>query len=142
MSSNTHAPEVSGIRTQPENLRLRAISLAITAEDFKKSLAWYRDVLGFHVDRVYPSGNGAALVAGEARISLNQDDGKKGKRTKGQGFRIYLNTAQDVDLVAQRIKAAGGTLDNEPSDKPWGVRSFDVTDPDGFGLTIQEPIKS
>ena len=139
--SNAQAPEVSGIRIQPENLRVRAISLAITAEDFKKSLAWYRDVLGFHVEMVYPSGNGAMIVAGEARISLNQDDGKKGTRTKAQGFRIYLNTAQDVDQVAARIKDAGGKIDNEPSDKPWGVRSFDVTDPDGFGLTVQEPLK-
>ena len=51
------------------------------------------------------------------------------------GSRIFL--AQDVYAIAARVKAAGYTLTEEPSDNPqWGVWSFSLDDPDGFHLTI------
>ena len=36
-------------RRQPESLRLRQISPSISCNDMEKSIAWYRDVLGFTV---------------------------------------------------------------------------------------------
>jgi len=47
-----------------------------------------------------------------------------------------ITTAQNIDEVAKRIKASGGTLDSEPADMPWGARMFRLRDPDGFRLTI------
>ena len=144
MSTKADQKFDTGVRHEPQNLRLRSIGLAITAADFPRSLIFYRDILGFHVERFYERDGkqvGASIVAGEARISLNQDDWKKGKdRKKGQGMRIYLNTGQDIDEVAERIRNAGGQLEDEPADRPWGVRSFSITDPDGFGLTISRPL--
>src|SRR2546430_17579687 len=34
-------------RQQPESLRLRSIAASFTVNDLQKSVAWYRDVLGF-----------------------------------------------------------------------------------------------
>ena len=80
---------------------------------------------------------GAAIKAGRVRLSLSQDDGKKGlDRKKGEGMRIYIATAQEVDGVANAIKGRGGILASEPADMPWGVRAFNLVDPDGFLLTI------
>jgi uncharacterized glyoxalase superfamily protein PhnB len=68
---------------------------------------------------------------------LGQDDWKKGRdRVKGEGFRIYCKTAQDVDRLAAQVKARGGKLTQEPRDEPWGTRDFAVVDPDGFKITI------
>jgi len=58
---------------------------------------------------------------------------------KGVGFRVYATTAQDIDALAARIKAAGGTLSEEIADRSWGSRDFAVTDPDGFKITISTP---
>lgn len=140
MSSNLDAPAAALTSTEPEAFRARSIMLSLTVDDFARSLAWYRDVLGFHVQATYNNDAAAALVAGDIRIILNQDDWKKGKRIKGQGMCITLDTAQDVDALAERIEQAGGKLDTEPSDKPWGVRSFNVTDPNGFLITISRPL--
>ncbi|MEQ1729101.1 MAG: VOC family protein [Vicinamibacterales bacterium] len=66
----------------------------------------------------------AVLAAGACRIVLNQDDGKLGwDRIKGQGFYLQINVAAaaDVDAAAARVTAAGGTLIDEPADRPWGV---------------------
>ena len=77
------------------------------------------------------------LRAGEARLGLSQDDGKKGRdRIKGVGVRIYIEANDDIDQVAKRAKASGITLQAEPHDTEWGTRAFEVTEPSGFLLTI------
>lgn len=125
---------------RPESLRCRGLSVGITVGDLQASLAWYRDVVGFTVLDTYERDGvvaGASLVAGNVRISLNQDDWAKGRdRVKGQGIGLYLSTAQDVDGVAAHIKAHGVELAADPADMPWGGRSFSVVDPDGFKWTI------
>jgi uncharacterized glyoxalase superfamily protein PhnB len=77
------------------------------------------------------------LKAGASQLSLSQDDWARGRdRKKGEGVRIWCRTAQDIDRLAARIKAAGGHLTAEPKDQPWGGRSLAVDDPDGYHLTI------
>jgi lactoylglutathione lyase len=127
-------------RAQPESFRAVALSASLTVKDLEASVAWYRDVVGFTVDKEHERGArviAVALKAGAVRILLNQDDGAKGlDRAKGEGFSMQLTTAQSVDALANRIKAAGGTLVTEPADMPWGVRAFRVQDPDGFRFAI------
>jgi uncharacterized glyoxalase superfamily protein PhnB len=129
-------------RAYPETLRASSLQASLTVNDLQKSLAWYRDVLGFFVDQVHERGGtlrAVSLKAGAVRILINQDDGAKGERVKGQGFSLQLTTSQSVDEVAKRIKEKGGTLDSEPADMPWGPRVFKVRDPDGFMFTISSP---
>jgi uncharacterized glyoxalase superfamily protein PhnB len=127
-------------RQQPEKLRARSLSVGLTVDDIQKSIAWYRDVVGFHVEEEWEHEGkvmGASLVAGSARVIIGQDDWGKGRdRKKGDGMRLHLATGQDIDEVAARVKANGGKLDSEPADMPWGVRAFTLTDPNGFKLTI------
>jgi len=117
----------------------------LTVKDLPKSVAWYRDALGFIVDReIERDGKlrSVAIKAGSIRILLNQDDGAKGiDRVKGEGFSLQLITAQSVDEIAKRIKDFGGALDAEPADMPWGVRAFRVRDPDGFRFAISSERK-
>lgn len=78
-----------------------------------------------------------ADIGSHARLGLTQGEGKKGQdRAKGVGMRIYIETADDIDQVAARAKAAGVTLKTEPQATDWGSRSFEVTEPSGFSLTI------
>lgn len=132
-------PSEPRIRRKPESLRLRGLVPSLTVSDLKVSLVWYRDIAGFHVQEAHEFEGvvrGYTLVAGTQRILINQDDFAKGKRTKGQGLRMYLQTTQDVDRVADDVKARGGTLASEPEDQPWGPRAFNLEDPDGFLFTI------
>ncbi|HVO11494.1 MAG TPA: VOC family protein [Vicinamibacteria bacterium] len=121
-------------------LQLRSAEPSLTVNDIERSLAWYRDVLGFSVGEQHVRDGklmGVELAAGDVHFWLGQDDWQKGRdRKKGEGFRIYGETRQDVDLLAERVQAAGGTLEQEPHDVPWGGRAFSVVDPDGFRITI------
>jgi uncharacterized glyoxalase superfamily protein PhnB len=127
-------------RRTPETLRFRSVSAGLTVGDLHKSIAWYRDVAGFYVGELWRENGevrGAEVMAGAARFYLGQDDWAKGRdRKKGEGMRLHLTTAQNVDEIAAGIKQRGGKLDSEPADMPWGTRAFALTDPDGFKLTI------
>ena len=127
-------------RHQPESLRLAGVTPSLTVDNLARSLAWYRDVLGFYVkDQWEDDGilSGVELAAGTVTFILNQDDFAKGKdRRKGEGFRLYCRTRQDIDLLAAAIKSRGGVLAQEPTDRPWGSRAFAVSDPDGIKISI------
>ena len=127
-------------RRQPENLRLRSMSLGLTVNDVRKSLAWYRDILGFVAGEEWREDGalmGIEVRAGAVTLWLGQDDWKKGRdRVKGEGIRLYGRTAQDIDRLAALIKSRGGVLAHEPKTEPWGERDFGLVDPDGFKITI------
>jgi len=117
-----------------------AISASLTVNDLEKSLAWYRDVVGFTVDQKHEREGklrALSLRAGAVRLLIGQDDGAKGwDRVKGEGFSLMITTDQNIDELAKQIKERGGVLGSEPADMPWGARVFRVQDPDGFRLVI------
>ncbi|HVX39335.1 MAG TPA: VOC family protein [Gemmatimonadaceae bacterium] len=118
------------------------LDASLTVADLDASLRWYRDALGFAVDREFRREDrlfAVSLRAGDARILINQDTGAKGAdRVKGEGFSLRLTTTQDVDGIAARVKAHGAALESEPFDA-FGMRAFRVRDPDGFLFTISSP---
>jgi catechol 2,3-dioxygenase-like lactoylglutathione lyase family enzyme len=127
-------------RRSPETLRLRAIAPSMTVNDIERSKTFYTEALGFIVKERWTDDQGAlkgvTLQAGVCELNLSQDDWVKGRdRKKGVGVRIMGETAQDVDALAARVKAAGYALAHEPRDE-WGARGFSLDDPDGYHLTI------
>ena len=122
-----------------ETFRGQNLNASLTVNDLEKSLAWYRDVVGFHVEREYEREGrkmAVSLKAGSVAILLAQDDGAKGaNRVKGEGFSMMIVTTEDVDQIAAGIKQRGGTLDSEP-DTRFGRRAFRLHDPDGFKFVI------
>jgi catechol 2,3-dioxygenase-like lactoylglutathione lyase family enzyme len=128
-------------RQQPESLRLRSMMPTFTVSDIERSVAWYRDGLGFHVaERWEEAGKlrGVKLKAGACELGLSQDDFSQGRdRTKGTGFRIWCETAQSIDSLAQRLRKFGGNITEEPGNH-WDSYSFTVQDPDGFKFTVMQ----
>ncbi len=137
-SGNTRSKKA---KTPPvRGLSMSSTSPSFTVGDLEKSLAWYRDVLGFGVEERWEQDGklaGVMVRAGDVRFMLGQDDWKKGRdRKKGEGFRLFCMTKGNIDDLAKRIEVKGGRLDQGPTDQPWGVRDISLTDPDGFKITI------
>jgi uncharacterized glyoxalase superfamily protein PhnB len=126
--------------SETQSLHGTNLAASLTVKDVPTSVAWYRDVLGFSIDREHERGGqliAVSLRAGAVRILLGRDDGAKGlDRVKGEGFSLQISTTQNIDEIAARIKAHGGTLATEPVTMPWGPRVFRIVDPDGFKLTF------
>ena len=125
-----------------KTLQGKSVMPSLTVNDLTASEAFFTG-LGFEIeDRWEHDGKllGLMLKAGEARLGLSQDDGKKGMdRVKGIGVRIYIEADGDINAVAARAKAAGITLSREPHDTEWGTRAFEAIEPSGFLLTIASP---
>ena len=127
-------------------IRATTLGCSLTCEDLEASIRFYNDAVGFTVAQTFESDGkvaAAVVAAGDCRIVLNQDDGKLGwDRIKGQGFYLQINVVApaDVDAAAARVKAAGGTLIDEPADRYWGVRMFQFKDLDGFKLGVSTPL--
>ena len=125
--------------TQPSALDARTILPGLTVDDLSKSIAFY-EALGFGIAEKWEQDGtlmSVMLQAGQLQLGLNQDDWKKGRnRQKGIGTRLNIETAQNVDAIAARVKAAGFAVDVEPFDTQWKTRQFELTDPSGFKLTV------
>ncbi|MEO8453473.1 MAG: VOC family protein [Gemmatimonadota bacterium] len=139
--TSARASKAAKPRRSPETLRLRTVMPSLVVNDLAKSLDFYRDGLGFVVVEEMKSDKGelqaVRLKAGRSFLLLAQDDfGLGHDRVKGQGLRLYCATKQPIDAVAERAKAQGVTIAQEPTDQPWGARDFGITDPDGFKLSI------
>ncbi len=123
-------------------LQGKSMMASLTVDDLQRSQDFFA-ALGFEVeDRWEQEGvlMGLMIKAGDVHLGLSQDDFKKGRnRVKGTGMRLYIEAASDIDAVAARAKAAGITLTGEPHDTEWGTRAFEVTEPNGFLLTIGSP---
>ena len=127
----------SGVSRPP--LRAESVAASLTVDDLPRSVAWYREVLGFAVDREHAREGrliAVSLSAGTVQLLLTQDNGAQGSdRVKGAGFSLQFTTNQDVDALAEAARNAGATFDTEPTDQ-FGARVFRLRDPDGFRLVV------
>jgi predicted enzyme related to lactoylglutathione lyase len=139
MTDDTTIAAGGGAPVTAEPLRAESLDASLTVSDLQRSIAWYRDVFGFTVEREHQRDErlmAVSLRAGSIRILLSQDNGARGAdRARGEGFSRRLTTGQDIDAIASGIKARGGTLEMEPTDM-LGVRAFRLRDPDGFRFTV------
>src|SRR2546428_12781305 len=126
-------------RRQPESLRLRSLAVSLTVNDLERSVAWYRDVLGFTSgERWEEKGQlrGVQVKAGSCDIMLGQEDFAKGRdRRKGEGFRVWVETTQDINAIAGLGNSQGGPLDREPAHTPWGAWRLGAAGLDGCHVT-------
>lgn len=121
--------------------------------DPERSLAFYRDVLGFEVrnDVGYegmrwitvgpPEQAGTSIVLHPPAADPGVTDDERRligeMMAKGTYAAIVLAT-KDVDATFAQLEAGGAEVVQEPIDQPYGVRDCAVRDPAGNLLRIQE----
>jgi lactoylglutathione lyase len=105
--------------------------------DLRRSLGFYRDLLGFEVTYSFPSEGDPQFV------SLAIDGGKLGLGTTEEAVQSRSTSlwlyADDVDTAVAELKEAGVRVVAEPADQPWGERVASVADPDGYVVHIGAP---
>ena len=126
----------------PTALKARSLVPTLTANELDRSIRFYEG-LGFSVSEKMEEGGkvlGVMMEAGGATLGISQDDFGKGRdRVKGVGMRLYLETDQDIETLANQAIQSGVRLDQGPAPLPWGPMGFTATDPDGFRITISKP---
>ena len=122
------------------SISLRAAFPIVYCEDLPRTLAFYRDVLGFEVGYAFPTEGEPGFVSlklGGSELALanvaGQDTGTHGLPVRpigGHRFELCLH-AEDVDAAVTALRAAGVPVLLDPVDQPWGERLAYVEDPEG-----------
>jgi lactoylglutathione lyase len=106
--------------------------------DMPRSLAFYRDLLGFAVTFAFPA-------EGEPQfVTLAIDGGELGlgatdAPVQSASTALWLY-ADDVDGAVAHLREAGVRVVAEPADRPWGERVASVADPDGYTVHLGAPL--
>jgi glyoxylase I family protein len=116
------------------------------------SIAFYRDVLGFEVVEHSPPRpevmfHWALLRRDGTELMLNTayDEGQRPavrdrKRVAAHGDTGLFFGCPDVDAMYKYLHAKG-IAKNPPNNACYGMRQLYVTDPDGYGICFQWPVK-
>jgi len=111
--------------------------IMVVVKDMKRSVAFYRDVLGLKLE--FESPHWSQLNAGAIKIGLHPE-GKdvKVSPTTGLNFGFYV---PDVQKAAAELKASGAKMIMEPRKENFGWLAI-VADPDGYPIQLGEEPKA
>ena len=108
----------------------------LVVRDIQKSVAYYRDALGFTVDFTYGKpASYAGVYRGSVLLHLQAES--QADRPPG-GSAVYLYV-EDADRIHGELRERGARIEKEPQDYSYGLRDFDVRDLDGNRLVIASP---
>jgi PhnB protein len=110
--------------------------------DIESMIDWYSRVFGFVEGERWRGPDGrvhnAEMRTGDTELwmdgahhgrhHLTDPDGKPLSIWVG----IWLAAPSDVDAMYEHVVAEGATPEQAPVDLPYGVRSFNVRDPEGY----------
>ena len=125
--------------------QLNKLTPNLIVSDVDRSLAFYRDVLGFQVGQTVPDAAPyvfASVQSGAIEIFLNAPEPALSEypafkdRPIGGTLTLFIEVT-DVEQVHESLKARLTIV--MPLEKKWyGVTEFAFTDPDGYVITFAE----
>ncbi len=140
------------------------ISVHLTCKDMRKSVAFWRDTLGFEVENVWPDGDnpmwanmmldrqsvmlGLSMPIEETKKFCGDDPGalkmaesharEFSANRPGVGITTYL-MVPDIDAyhatLSKKLKGLG-----TPKTQFYGIRELPLDDPDGYHFTFYSPV--
>lgn len=124
------------------DIRVTATVVEIVANDLGKTVEFYRllglsvpDPDGPHVEVGLPGGNKLAFDTEEVIAGMHP--GWTPPTSAGRvAIAFGLESASGVDVLFERLTAAGHPGRLEPSDAPWDQRYATVEDPDGTSVDL------
>jgi catechol 2,3-dioxygenase-like lactoylglutathione lyase family enzyme len=119
--------------TTSSAISFTAAAPVFVVQDVPQSVAHYRDILGFRVEFTYGEPTFYAGVERD-RVLIHLQAAAETKRAPGQSA-VYIFVI-GVEALHEELKARGARLLGAPKDYPYGMRDFDLLDPDGNQLSF------
>ena len=124
--------------------REAGLRLELFASDMEASIDFYTRVLAFELARHEP-GDYASLRLGDVLLGvgpvakLPEEGGYFGRDIatlrRGLGVEIVIEV-DDFEGCHDRVASSGHPILEPLQERPWGLRDFRISDPDGYYLRI------
>jgi catechol 2,3-dioxygenase-like lactoylglutathione lyase family enzyme len=113
------------------------IRVLVGTTDFARSTWFYESVLGLPVDEHWddPDGRGTLFRAATGGVIEVVEDSPDHPAETASGVKVAIEV-DDVDVLHERVRAAGVEVVEPIGDRPWGHRNFEIRDPNGLGLVF------
>ena len=126
----------------------RRAGAILAVADVERSVAFYRDRLGFEVEAVYDDPPYATLALSGTRLSLAEQghpaDDRPGvamaaPADPSRADVLLVLEVEDARAEHRRLSDLGVRFLADPYEPPWGGCRFFCVDPDGYLVEIEEP---
>jgi len=111
---------------------LKKIMPELPFNDVPAAVTYYRDVLGFSIN--YQQSDLGVMDRDAVRVLLVARTPRHGGI--GSAY-VYVD---DADALHAELRTKGAELSGEPTSHEWGLRDFQVTDPEGNAITFGQPL--
>ena len=118
---------------------LTGIAPQFLVEDLDRSIAYYRDKLGFQLDFVYQSFYASVVREGFA-IHLKHGQRMPAERElkkRSEHLDAYISVS-GIRALFHELLTRGAQILNPLAEQPWACLDFSVEDPDGYILCFSE----
>jgi catechol 2,3-dioxygenase-like lactoylglutathione lyase family enzyme len=129
-------------------LQLRGSVTLLQVFDMRRSVAFYRDLLGFEIVATSEAGEDydwAWLRLGGAEVMLNTMYEKEDRPPAPDPARVAAHadttlyfSCPDLDAAYAHLRTRGVDVE-KPVVRGYGMKQLPVTDADGYGLCFQWP---
>ena len=118
-----HKVQDSPSRREGQPPGMRQALPALPCDDVPAAVAWYRDVLGFRIN--YQQGDLGVMDRDAITLLLIA------RTAQHQGIGSCTVYVSDADVLYEELLAKGARVLGPPISHPWGLRDFQVVDPEG-----------
>ncbi len=121
----------------PASITFLSVVPQFTVPDLVRTVAYYRDVLGFdvmgywdgaHVTAAPTDPVFAIVKRGQTQLFFNRGDGSEVRSGRAEGgYDVYFHVV-GVDTLAEELRSRGAEILDGPEDRSYGQREFMVRD--------------
>ena len=111
----------------------------LAVRDLLVSTKYYMDALGFIKEPIDAPG-WSFLTRDKFRVMLGECSHEKPASDLGNHSYFAYWNVDAIDEFYREISKRGALVTSQPANKPWGLREFTLTTPDGHRITCGETI--
>src|SRR3954464_5947006 len=111
----------------------------LAVRDLEVSTRYYVDVLGFRKDPIEAAG-WSFLTRDCFRVMLGECANERPAGELGDHSYFAYWNVEGVDELYRELVAKGALVSSAPTNKPWGLREFGLSTPDGHRIVCGETI--
>ncbi len=126
--------------------QLHGMHPVLAVRDVVKSVDYYRDMLGFHIDFVHGDPPVHARVCADPfystpTVHIRFEPLEPGVAPSPSVY-LWVHVGTGLDRLFEVYRDRGVKIVSEPKDRPWGLRQFVVEDCDGYLISFSAELNA